>query len=82
MASTHTWLPPLRVRTKKLLQHSLNNTTLGKSYNEVNVDDAAEMITNSKEIIITPGYGMAVAKAQYPIAQMTKILQDNGVRVR
>jgi len=55
---------------------------IGKSYNEVNVDEAVEMITSSKEIIVTPGYGMAVAKAQYPIAQMTKILQDNGIRVR
>lgn len=48
----------------------------------MNVDEAVEMITASKEIIIVPGYGMAVAKAQYPIAQMTKVLQENGTRVR
>lgn len=38
------------------------------SYNECNVDEAVEMIKNSKSIIITPGYGLAVAKAQYAIA--------------
>lgn len=54
----------------------------GATYNEVNVDEAAEMITASKAIIITPGYGMAVAKAQYPIAEMTKLLRENGVEVR
>lgn len=57
-------------------------STEGKTYNEVDVDAAAEMITSSREIIVTPGYGMAVAKAQYPIAQMTKILGENGIRVR
>eukprot|EP01087_Luapelamoeba_hula_P024126 TRINITY_DN9070_c0_g1_i1.p1 TRINITY_DN9070_c0_g1~~TRINITY_DN9070_c0_g1_i1.p1 ORF type:complete len:1099 (-),score=198.78 TRINITY_DN9070_c0_g1_i1:65-3361(-) len=54
----------------------------GLPYQSCNVDEAAGMMTSSKSIIITPGYGMAVAQAQYPIAAMTKVLQENGVQVR
>jgi NAD(P) transhydrogenase len=52
------------------------------TYTSCNVDEAVDMIVNSKSLIITPGYGMAVAKAQYAIAEMTKTLRDNGVNVR
>lgn len=40
------------------------------------------MLVNSKNVVIVPGYGMAVAQAQYAIAEMTKTLRENGVRVR
>jgi NAD(P) transhydrogenase subunit beta len=33
-------------------------------------------------VIITPGYGMAVAQAQYPVADLTRRLRDRGVEVR
>ena len=33
-------------------------------------------------MIITPGYGMAVAQAQYPVAELTRHLRDKGVNVR
>jgi len=52
------------------------------THTPINVDDAVEMITNSKSIIITPGYGLAVAKAQYAVAEMTQTLRNNGVDVR
>ena len=40
------------------------------------------MITGSKNVIITPGYGLAVAKAQYAIADMVQALKDKGLNVR
>lgn len=40
------------------------------------------MMVNSKSIIIVPGYGLAVAKAQYPVAELTKLLMANGVSVK
>lgn len=40
------------------------------------------MLVNSKSVVIVPGYGMAVAQAQYAIAQMTKTLKQNGIEVR
>ncbi|KAL1435688.1 hypothetical protein MTO96_010475 [Rhipicephalus appendiculatus] len=49
---------------------------------ECNVDDAVSMIREAKNIIITPGYGLCVAKAQYPLAEMVKTLQAAGKNVR
>lgn len=52
------------------------------THTEVNVDGAVELIENAKNIIITPGYGLCVAKAQYPIAEMVSILKSKGKKVR
>ena len=40
------------------------------------------MLVNSKSVVIVPGYGMAVAQAQYAIAELTQKLRDNGIKVR
>lgn len=52
------------------------------THTEVNVDNVAEMIANAKNIIITPGYGLCVAKAQYPLAEMVELLKSKGKKVR
>ncbi|MBO1518322.1 Re/Si-specific NAD(P)(+) transhydrogenase subunit beta [Oceanisphaera pacifica] len=49
---------------------------------EVSADDVADMLKNSSSVIITPGYGMAVAQAQYPVAELVSKLQAAGVNVR
>jgi NAD(P) transhydrogenase len=49
---------------------------------ETTVDAVTELITQSKNIIIVPGYGLAVAKGQYPIAEIVKILKDQGINIR
>lgn len=52
------------------------------THTEVNVDSVAEMLQEARDIIITPGYGLCVAKAQYPIAEMVALLKKQGKRVR
>ncbi|XP_043220707.1 NAD(P) transhydrogenase, mitochondrial-like [Amphibalanus amphitrite] len=52
------------------------------THTEVNVEQTVEAIANAKNIIITPGYGLCVAKAQYPIAEMVSLLQKKGKNVR
>lgn len=52
------------------------------THTEINVDNVIELIRNSKNIIITPGYGLCVAKAQYPLAEMVDILKSKGKNVR
>ncbi|CAG2122777.1 unnamed protein product, partial [Medioppia subpectinata] len=52
------------------------------THTEWNVDQSVEAITEAKNIIITPGYGLCVAKAQYPLAEMVKILKEKGKNVR
>ncbi|XP_028658318.1 NAD(P) transhydrogenase, mitochondrial isoform X1 [Erpetoichthys calabaricus] len=52
------------------------------THTEVNVDQTVEMIKEAHNIIITPGYGLCAAKAQYPIAELVKALQEQGKKVR
>jgi NAD(P) transhydrogenase subunit beta len=51
-------------------------------YREINAQDAAELLRDADSVIITPGYGMAVAQAQYPVADLTRKLRERGVEVR
>ncbi|SQH77255.1 pyridine nucleotide transhydrogenase, beta subunit [Shewanella benthica] len=51
-------------------------------HRETQAEDVAEMLKNARTVIIAPGYGMAVAQAQYPVAEITKKLRDRGVKVR
>lgn len=58
-----------------------NDTELGE-YRETSADDVADLLKNAKSVIITPGYGMAVAQAQYPVYEITEKLRAQGVNVR
>ena len=51
-------------------------------YREVKPADVAAMLKGAGSVIITPGYGMAVAQAQYPVAEITDLLRKQGVNVR
>ena len=51
-------------------------------YREAKPAEVAEMLKNASSVIITPGYGMAVAQAQYPVAEITELLRKNGTQVR
>ncbi|XP_010786020.1 NAD(P) transhydrogenase, mitochondrial-like [Notothenia coriiceps] len=52
------------------------------THTEVNIDQTVEMIKDAQSIIITPGYGLCAAKAQYPIAELVKMLIEAGKNVR
>ncbi|ORX38067.1 NAD(P) transhydrogenase beta subunit-domain-containing protein [Kockovaella imperatae] len=56
--------------------------TKGLTVTQTNVDEAVEMLNNAESVIIVPGYGMAVAKAQYAISEMVKTLQARGIKCR
>ncbi len=51
-------------------------------HREIDAGGAADMLRNARSVIITPGYGMAVAKAQYPVAEITSRLRSHGINVR
>ena len=51
-------------------------------HREVTADETAELLKDASSVVITPGYGMAVAQAQYPVAELTKRLRERGVDVR
>lgn len=52
------------------------------THTEINSEKAVDTICEAKNIIIIPGYGLAVAKAQYAVAEITRILRETGTEVR
>jgi NAD(P) transhydrogenase subunit beta len=48
----------------------------------ITAQETAELLREAKNVIIVPGYGMAVAQAQHAVFEMTKRLRDKGVKVR
>ncbi|MCW2736906.1 Re/Si-specific NAD(P)(+) transhydrogenase subunit beta [Nocardioides sp.] len=51
-------------------------------HREIQAGDVAELLADAGSVVITPGYGMAVAQAQYPVAELTRKLRAKGVDVR
>jgi NAD(P) transhydrogenase subunit beta len=51
-------------------------------HREVSADEVAELLAESSSVVIVPGYGMAVAQAQYPVADLTRRLAERGIEVR
>jgi NAD(P) transhydrogenase subunit beta len=52
------------------------------SHREISAVETAELLAAASSVVITPGYGMAVAQAQYPVAELTRVLRGRGVAVR
>jgi NAD(P) transhydrogenase subunit beta len=48
---------------------------------EMKVDEVAELLKQSKKVVIVPGYGMAVARAQGAVFELTKTLRDQKIEV-
>ena len=51
-------------------------------HTETSPENVASLLKNAKSVVITPGYGMAVAQAQFPVADLTRKLIDAGVDVK
>eukprot|EP01084_Bolivina_argentea_P145057 254358_1 len=79
----------------KAMNRSLANVILGGygssgkstlkiegTHTEVDSLGAVDLLANAKSVIICPGYGLAVAKAQYAISDLVSSLRENGIRVR
>ncbi|GAA3162480.1 Re/Si-specific NAD(P)(+) transhydrogenase subunit beta [Blastococcus jejuensis] len=51
-------------------------------HREITAAGVAELLGSASSVVITPGYGMAVAQAQSAVAELTRHLRDKGVDVR
>jgi NAD(P) transhydrogenase subunit beta len=51
-------------------------------HTEISAADTAELLLDASSVVITPGYGMAVAQAQGAVAELTRHLRDRGIDVR
>ena len=53
-----------------------------RSVRQGNGDDAAFLLSNAKDVIIVPGYGMAVAHAQHAVKELVDALEKRSIKVR
>ena len=51
-------------------------------HQETDINGAVDSITNARSVIIVPGYGLAVASAQYAIADLVKTLTSKDIKIR
>jgi NAD(P) transhydrogenase subunit beta len=55
---------------------------IDRPYKRGSAEDAAFMLKQAEQVIIVPGYGMAVAQAQHTLREMADLLKEQGVRVK
>ncbi|MGH3853423.1 MAG: NAD(P)(+) transhydrogenase (Re/Si-specific) subunit beta [Pseudonocardiaceae bacterium] len=53
-----------------------------KTYRETSAADAAVQMSYANQVVVVPGYGMAVAQAQHVVRDMARLLEDKGVEVK
>ena len=54
----------------------------GGAYKEIILSDAAVMLAYAREVMIVPGYGLAVAQAQHACHELERLLEGKGVSVQ
>merc|ERR1719373_1172602 len=64
------------------MNRSLPNVILGGFGTSSTGTGEAKAITDARNIVIVPGYGLAVAKGQYPVAEMVSLLRKKGKDVK
>ena len=50
-------------------------------YSEINAEEASNMILNSRKVLVTPGYGMAISHAQYAIKELFEHLKKDNIKL-
>ena len=48
----------------------------------ISAEEVAQLCADANEVVIVPGYGMAVANAQHPVSDLTRMLKDRGINIR
>ena len=54
----------------------------GVPQRETSIEDAATMMAYARNVIVVPGYGLAVAQAQHAVRELAEVLQKRGVEVK
>jgi NAD(P) transhydrogenase subunit beta len=60
---------------------AVSGVELGGAYKEISMSDTAVLMAYSKNVVIVPGYGLAVAQAQHICHELEKVLEEKDVHV-
>lgn len=81
-----------KAMNRKLLEILLGKTSVSLSTNqkpvvvevknEISTKDPLEVIKEAKKVIIIPGYGMAIAQAQFLVKELADLIKKNGASVK
>ena len=80
--------PQFHQRDRGRLRHRWRNPARRAARNPraksrpISAVETAELLREAKNVIIVPGYGMAVAQAQHTVYEITKFLREKGIKVR
>lgn len=66
----------------KATSSSRTDALVSHEHTEATPEQVAEMLKQAKHVVVSPGYGMAVAQAQFPVAELTRKLIERGVDVK
>ena len=58
------------------------NQNVAGTIREITISDAAVLLSYSRKVVIVPGYGLAVARAQHICHELDKLLDEKGVEVK
>lgn len=61
---------------------SSESSTSGRTMRSITPDDAAVLLRYARDVVIVPGYGLAVAQGQHALVKLARELEQHGVRVR
>jgi len=64
------------------VETAASSSTAGLSVRSVSVEDAAAQLAYAREVIIVPGYGMAVAQAQHQVRELAELIEKRGGEVK
>ena len=56
--------------------------TVTGTHTETTIDATVDLMVNAKEIIVVPGYGLAVAQGQHALSEVAKFLKTKNIRMR
>ena len=62
--------------------HNQTDIDEARQAQQANGEDAAFLLNNAKNVIIIPGYGMAVARAQHAVKELVDTLESRSIKVR
>ena len=66
----------------KMSTASAAQSTGAHEHTEVTPEEVAELLKSARHVVVSPGYGMAVAQAQFPVAELTRKLIERGIDVK